>query len=500
MAAPDAPLSMGDYFAILRRRRVYLITITPAAILLFAFIAFALTPYYRSSATILFEPASVSESLAKTLSSYADQQFELVQRRLLTVQNLEPLIKEIDPYPDSPEMSVTEKASQIIADTSIERVDPVTLKLLNQSNAFSIYYLNSDPELAAAVVQKLAELFLDYNRQSRSERATEAYQFLLSQSDEVAQQIGEVDTRIAQFKLRHPDALPETQIRNLGAAERAATSLFDIEAQIRRAEERRGLLEVQLSKLNPTLGSTTGSPQAELAILQGQLAEARVRYTADHPDVKRLQRQIEALSTIVAQDPGSGRVVANNPDYIAVESQLDSAKREISALQANAAQERQRLYQLEAGAAAAPNVERDFATLSRDRAALQAQFDDLQKRLREANISQHLESEQRGDRFSQIRRPSVAELPFSPNRIGIILLGFVVGAGLAIGLVALAESSDPTVRSTRDLREITDIAVIATVPTMLGDKDRRKQRVWRVSYAGALMVGTAIVLITALYR
>ena len=498
MISPDTPSTLGDYMGILRRRRIYLFTIMPAAILVSAFIAFVLTPYYRSSATILFEPASVSESLAKTLSSYADQQFEIVQRRLLTVQNLEPLVKEIDPYPDSPEMSASDKAQQIIADTSIERVDPVTLEMLSQSNAFSIHYLNSNPELAAAVAQKLAELFLDYNRLSRSERATAAYQFLLTQTEHVAQQIGEVDTRIAQFKLRHPDALPETQIRNLGAAERASSNLFDIEAQIRRAEERQGLLEVQLTKLNPTLGSTTGNPQSELATLQGQLAEARVRYTPDHPDVKRLQRQIEALSVTAAQDPGGTRVVPNNPDYISVESQLESARREIAALRSNAAQERQRLYALESGAAAAPNVERDFSVLLRDRTALQAQFDDLQKRLREATISQNLETEQRGDRFTQIRTPSVADLPHSPNRIGIILLGLVLGVGLAIGLAALAESSDPSVRSTRDLREITNIAAIASVPTMLGDEDRRRQRVWRASYAGALALATGIVVITAL--
>ena len=112
MDTKDTPRTLGDYVAILRRRRIYLITIIPAAILLSTFIAFALTPYYRSTATILLEPAAVSESLAKTLSSYADQQFELIQRKVLTPENLEPLVRELDPYPDSPELSVREKASQ----------------------------------------------------------------------------------------------------------------------------------------------------------------------------------------------------------------------------------------------------------------------------------------------------------------------------------------------------------------------------------------------------
>ena len=409
MNSPDKPSTLGDYVAILRRRRIYLITIIPSAILLSTFIAFALTPYYRSTATILLEPTAVSESLAKTLSSYADQQFELIQRKVLTPENLEPLVRQLDPYPDSPELSVREKASQIIQDTTIERVDPVTLELLSQSSAFSIHYVNPDPQRAADIAQRLCDLFLEYNRRTRSERATAAYQFMLSQVHDVADKIGASDAKIALFKIRHPDALPESQVRNVGAVERASDSLFDIESQIRRAEERQGLLEVQLSKVSPTLGSTTGSPQSELATLQGQLAEARVRYTPNHPDIKRLQRQIEALSAQAALEPGAGKVVANNPDYIAVQGQLEAATREISALRADAARERQRLHELEAGVASAPRVESEYAVLMRERGALQAQFDDLQKRLREADISQNLESEQRGDRFSQIRTPTVAD-------------------------------------------------------------------------------------------
>ncbi len=241
------------------------------------------------------------------MSSYADQQFELVQRRVLTPENLVPVVKRLDPYPDQPDLSPKEKAQQIIDDTMIERVDPVTLEVLQQSSAFSIHYHNADPEIAAAIAQRLSNLFLSYNRRSRSERATAAYEFLLTQSSEVERRIGEVDKKIAQFKQRHPDALPDAQVRNQNSVERASQILFDIESQIRRAEERRGLLEVQLSRLNPTLGSTTGNTQTELATLQGQLADARVRYTPDHPDVKRLQRQIEALTAKAASDPSAGR-------------------------------------------------------------------------------------------------------------------------------------------------------------------------------------------------
>lgn len=499
MNTPDIPNTLGDYLGILRRRRIYLITIIPAALLLAAYLAFALPASYRSSATILLEPSSISKDVVQTtVTSYADQQIELVSRRVLTIENLEPVVAEIDPYPNSPELSDREKARQMIADTVVERVDPITLEVLQQSNAFSIHYHNPDPERAADLAQRIADLFLGYNRQTRSERAASAYDFLLAQSKDVEKRIGEVDERIAQFKARHGAALPEAQVRNQAAAERASRDLMGIEAQMRAAEERQALLNVQLSKINPMLGSTAGNLQTELATLQGQLADARVRYTPDHPDVKRLERQIEALSARAATDPSAAQAVPTNPEYRAIKSQIDATQREIAALQSSAARARSQIYQFESGMSAAPGVEQEYAEMTRNRDVLQVQFADIQAKLREADIARNLETEQKGERFSQIRSPGVASTPYSPNRIGIVLLGIVLGGGLAVGLAAFAESSDPSVRSSKDLRELTKLPAIASVPVMLNADDRRRQRLWWGSYAVVLILATAFVATTAL--
>jgi polysaccharide chain length determinant protein (PEP-CTERM system associated) len=496
MSTIDASSTLGDYVAILRRRRLLLLTILPIALLLSVFIAFALPATYRSSATILLEESSIPKELVRTsVTQYADQQIELVQRRVLTIENIEPIVQEIDPYPEKSELSVREKAAQVIRDTSVERVDPITLEVLLASNAFSVHYQNSDPQRAATFAQRLADLFLSYNRKTRSERAEETYKFLQEQSKSLEQQITLSEQRISEFKARHGDALPESQYRNQAAVERAARDLQDIETRVRAAEEREGLLKVQLSKLNPSLSTTAGNWRTDLAVLQGQLADARMKYTPDHPDVKRLQRQIEALSAQVDSQPG-GSVAPDNPEYLSVQGQLQSAQREIAALRSEAGRLRGQIYTYESGMAAAPGVERDYAELTRARDVLRTQFLDVQGKLREADVSRSVESEQIGDRFSQIRAPQVATRPFSPNRIGIILLGFVLGGALAAGLAALAESSDPSVRSRRDLREISDMPVISAVPVLTNTGERRKERRWWISYATALLVATALVALT----
>jgi polysaccharide chain length determinant protein (PEP-CTERM system associated) len=490
----DTSRTLADYLGILRRRRIYILTVLPAALLLAVWIAYVLTPNYRASATILLEPSSIPAELVQTtVADYADQQIELVQRQLMQPEQLEALVREQNPYPDMPELTPRELAQQVASDTTIERVDPITLAVLKASNAFSIHYHNPDPERAAAIAQRIADLFLAHNRQSRSDRASENYEFMLAQAKDVEKSIADAEQRIAQFKNLHGDALPDTQVRNVASIERLDRDLQSVESQIRTAEERHAMLSVQLSRLSPTLVGTAGNWRTELATLQAELAEARVRYTPDHPDVKRLQRQIEALAAQVATEPEAAATVPDNPDYLLVQSQLSAAKSELSALRATASRNRARIAGYESRLSVAPSVEREYSELTRVRDVLLAQYRDIQAKLREADVAQNLESGQMGSRFAQIRKPSIPATPYEPNRLGIILLGIILGGGLTAGLAALAEASDPAVLGTRSLREITSYPVLASIPVMVNEADRRRQRSWWASYASVLTVAVLLV-------
>lgn len=498
-ALSDNRLSLSDYIDILRRRRIYLLTVLPATVFVAACLAFLLPPSYRSSATILIEESSIPTDMVQTtVADFADQQIELVQRRVMEPGRLQKLVEAYDPYPDEPELSVADKAQRVLADTSIERVDPVTFEIRVASNAFTLHYDNPDPQRAAQVAQRISDLFLGYNREMRSEQALQTYNFLLQQSNEVEKKIEEIERRIATFKSRYSDSLPEIQTRNLALVERVDRDVQSVEGQIRIAEEKESLLRIQLSRMNPTLGSTAGNWRTELATLQAQLAEARIKYTPDHPDVKRLQRQIDALAAKASQEGDTGpAVVPDNPDYLAVQSQLQSVERELSALRATAARGRSQIAQYESRLSSAPVVERDYAELTRTRDGLLAQHADLQGKLASANVARNLETEQMGTRYTQIRAPRVPTSPYSPNRVGLILLGIVLGAALGAGLAALAESLDTTVRGARDMRELTTVPVLGAIPVVYNSRDYRKFRMKRAAYAGVLMIACAFVGIVA---
>ncbi len=493
------PYTLGDYFDVVRRRWIYLATLLPAAILIAVFLAFALPPMYRASGTILLEQALVPQDFVRTtVTTYADQQIELVRRRVMTIENLTALVEEFDPYPDDHELSDRAKARLVSQNTRIEKVDPITLVPLAQSSAFSIHYYNPNAEIVADTANRLVELFLAYNRATRTERASETYRFLQAQSREVEQRVELLEQRLADFKTEYGDAIPEAQARNLGALDRTVRDLDALQTQMRVVEERKALLELQLAVVSPNLFGDVGGWQVELAQLRAELAEAQKRYTEDHPDVRRLRRSIAALSERAAVTPESQRQAPDNPEYLRLVSQLETVEGELGALRASANRAREQIETYERRLVMAPDVERDYRQLIREHDIVQNQFRDIQNKLGEAALAQTLETEDQGEQFTLIRAPSQPTTPDSPNRVGIILLGFVLGAALSAGVIAFQESVDPSIRGARDLSEITDIKPIGAVPFMLNRADhRRRQLAWSTAVAVVAIAVTLVGLTVA---
>jgi succinoglycan biosynthesis transport protein ExoP len=493
---------VSSYFGILRRRWRTLAVVVPPVVLAAAVLAFALPAIYASTATILLEASSIDPSLIKTtVVSYADQQIELVRRDVMSGGRLERIVGEIDPYPERPDLSARDKAVMISNDTTIQKVDPVTLEPLVISSAFSLKYRNRSPTVASEVTQRLADLFLTANREARTAQADDAYNFLLGRAKALEDQIRSVEQRVAEFKGRYGNALPEATGRNESALDRAERELDAVRTEIRLVEQQESLLKLQLGQMSPTLITSKGSDLfTQLGTLRAQLAEAQQKYTPDHPDVKRLTRAIEALAA-QAKLGNTPNVRPDNPDYMRVSAELDAVQKNLAALRSKSWRAESQIGQYEQRLTQTPRVERDYVQLTRDREILQQQFESTQTKLREAEMTRSLESQAKGERYTLIRRPYAAGSPESPNRLGIILLGMVLGLGLAVGLAAFKEATDPTVRHMEDVAAIAGLPVLAAVPTLLTAERRHRQRViWSSLAGGYVAVAALVTVVVVLFR
>lgn len=485
--------TLGQYTGLLRRRWRYVAVISPLVVLIALGFAFLLPAVYSSSATILLEQSSIDSSLVKTtVVSYADQRIELVRRDVMTPAKLEQIVRQNDPYPERTDLSMRDKAILLSEDTSITKVDPVTLQPMAVSSAFSIKYSNRSPRVAATVAQELADMFLTANRETRTAQAADTYRFMLAKSNELEGQIRQVDQRLAEFKSRYGNALPEAMQRNETGLDRSQRELDEARAQIRLVEQQESLLKLQLNQISPTLITAKGGDIfTQLGLLRAQLAEAQQKYTPDHPDVKRLTRAIDALAA-QAKLGNPDNVRPDNPDYLRVSAELTGVRNTLAALRANVTRSQVQIDEYQRWISQTPQIEQGYVQLTREREVLQQQFEQAQSKLRDADLSRSLESEAKGERYTQIRQPGISSQPDSPNRIGIVMLGLLLGFGLGSGVAIVKESSDPTVRSSVDIADITDIPILAAIPNLRAVGARRREYLVWGMVAGAYTLAAAI--------
>ena len=500
MSTAGASRSLGDYAGLFRRRWRYPASIIPAGVLVAVFIAYVLPITYLGSATILEEGSSLPVTMVPTTvtgpkNDHVDaaQQLELTRQRVMTEASLVELVKRVDPYPDQPGLSFVAKAKRLSADSSVERVNPVTLEPTQYTDAFSIYYASSNPKLAAAVAGGLAGLFLDYSRRDRAERAAEALRFLQSQAHELEASMQAMERRLAQFKGRYRDALPDAQNRNLTGSDRAQRDIETYERELPAAEQKVSQLELQLKDTSPSLTAAVGDWRLEIAKMRAELALDEQKYTPEHPDIKRLRRAIADLAAQGAASTTTASPHPDNPDYLQIQSQLAGARDELAALRAMGARARSDLQRFEQNLTTSPNVEREYTQLTREYNDAQSRYTDVQAKIKSAALAQTLEGESLGQRYTVIRTPTVPTKPASPNRLGIILIGVLLSGALAFALAVIIDSSDPTVRGADDLQSILKVAPMAAVPAILNRSDIRVRRLgWAAVLGVYVAAGIAV--------
>jgi uncharacterized protein involved in exopolysaccharide biosynthesis len=444
---------------------------------------------------------------------------------------------------------------------SADVIDPRSGRPTQATIAFSVSYKSRSPELALKVANDLTSLYLNENLTSRTRMAQQTSTFFTEEAARQQAKIVELDKKLSEFKEKNKDRLPELNQVNQQISERTDLDLRDAESRVAQLDAQKILLEAQLAQISPTSQIMSDSGQrilstedrlkakrSELASYRAryapghpdilnaerevaglekqvtsddntsdrlrrlgdakqQLADAREKYSPDHPDVMRLTRIVAGLEKEVAEAPSSnavsqGKNHADNPAYVQVKGQLDAltGERESAVKRRDTLREKRDDY--ERRLAQEPIVERGYRELARDLDAAQLKYQEIRSKQTEVQVSQNLESEQKGERFTMIEPPLPPEKPISPNRILILVMGFILSMGSAMGAAALRESSDSSVRGVKDLRALLSVAPLAAIPLITTEAERRRhQRLVRYSWQGTVVaMVTLVVLVHFLVR
>jgi uncharacterized protein involved in exopolysaccharide biosynthesis len=558
--------TLADYLDLIRRRRGVTGWTFFVAVVATVATAVLWPPTWRSTGVILIEQQEIPTELVRApVTSYADQRVQVISQHVMTTGNLLSIIDKFGLYTrlrqDRPREVVLQRMRNDIAIRMISAdvVDPRQGRSTKATIAFSVSYDGDTPEQAANVANEITSLYLRENLETRQKLAAQSANFLQDESDRIRERVTALGQEIATFKSAHGEALPEYAQMNLQLVERVNEEMRDVDTRALALDQQILFLDSQLAQIAPDAqmysdggqrvlsagdrlkmlrtqfaaakavygpthpdvvrlqqqivglegaGRTADSRadlRRQLADAQTQLAAARERYSPSHPDVQRLERIVAATQNELGASTEASADAAPSPDnpvYIQLQTQRESAANERQALLARKAVLNSRNRELERRLAQTPGIEKDYSSLLRDLQVEQAKYAELRQKQMEAQLASNLESESKGERFSLIEPPSEPQKPARPDRPLIFLLGLLMAAAAAFGAMLTVESLDTRVRGRGDVLALLQVPPLAIVPWVQTEAELRvRRRTLRIAAAGAAgcLVVTAL-LVHTFYR
>jgi uncharacterized protein involved in exopolysaccharide biosynthesis len=153
----------------------------------------------------------------------------------------------------------------------------------------------------------------------------------------------------------------------------------------------------------------------------------------------------------------------DNPAYMNLRAQIIAAQTEMDALYMDRRKIQKKLESYQQKIEILPMVEEEYSMLTLDYENAKHKYNEILNKLLTAKISEEMDTSQRGERFT-IMEPALLPIePYKPESIKIILLGFVVGTGIGLGLVALFEGMDHSVRTAEEVENLINTPVLASI-------------------------------------
>jgi len=476
-----------DYLEIIKRRRLNLILPFIVIIIASIILALALPPIYKSTSTILIEQQDIPQDFVMSaVTTYAEQQVQIINQRIMSAPRLLEIINKFDLYKKFRNKWTTEEIISKMRDDinlepiSVETVDRRTGRPTVATIAFTLSYeAKETPAKVQQITTVLSSLFLEENVQVRKRQATELSKFLEDEMIKVKEDLSMIDSTISQYKESHMNELPELLEVNIQNLNNIEMNIERYNEQLAHLKEREGVLQAQLAGIPPDFEEANRKRLDELKV---HLVYLQNKFSDEYPDVIKTKSEITKLEEQFTGPSHSSNPAGNlpdNPAYITLSAQLASVKSEIDSLKAQIRDLESRRDKYSRRIEATPHVEEAYNALLMERNNTQAKYDDLMRKLMEARVSQGLEKEQKGERFTLIEPASFPEKPYKPNRMAIILIGLILGLGASIGSASFFEYSDDSIRSAERLSILTGFPVLASIPIIITDEDMSLQKTRR---------------------
>lgn len=439
-------MSADQLFRALWRRKLLAGAILLGGLVVGAVIIFALPNTYEATSVVRVEAQRPGETMVeRTVSELLEQRILTVRQELLATPVLQQAIEEFDLYPDVVEKDGMQGAVAHMRQQLAVRVEG--------EHAFELSFRDRDPEVAQKVANRLPEIYAAAAVAVRREQAQRAASLFASEVKTLQERLAEWEKRIASFKVQHMGELPEQLETNMRGLERVADQLRTKSEELRVAEGRRS----ELARAQLSGDSEAGRLKAAEDSLTQALVTARTQWTADHPEVTRLETELSAMKR--RRERAESLMVAERQERALAARTVQDVRRDIEALRTQAETYQKRLDNT-------PQWAQALAVLERDYEITRTKYQSVVSRQVEAQIALELEARGAEDMFRMVSPAIVPTTPVSPDRPTAMLVTLLLSVALAVLTVVVLELRDESIRDQSELRGRLSLPILAVVPQL----------------------------------
>jgi uncharacterized protein involved in exopolysaccharide biosynthesis len=430
---------------------------------------------YIASAKVLIKPSRtfLNVSPAGPASALSvTPTMELINNEIQIIKSPElaqRLAAEI-PFPSEPNPQGRSEA-QIALDARRLR-GILTASPVKETNLIEITARNREPEWAARVVNRAAELYLEQHLKVHKTPGIE--EFYDEQEKKLRAELIQAEEALQSFQAKENiiDA-PQQVLAALGALSAFEKDLKETDSSIGETTQRIAVLEDQLKQQKATISSNTNiAPNPVYLQMQTRLTQLQLekdsllqRYMPGDRLVQDKQAEIDQLKKQLAsvkQTTVGSEDISINEVHRRIQNELLSARVQLRALneKKSALSKQVESYSLTAAERKRKGFEYD--RLLREVNTKKENLDLYKKKAEEARISDAMD--QRKFSNAYVLERANPPLPRAGRSAGLLLIITVIAAtGAAVGAAFILEYLNKTVRNETDIEDQIGLPVLATI-------------------------------------
>ena len=350
----------------------------------------------------------------------------------------------------------------------------LTITPVRKANIITISYSSGSPDIAAAVLKKLGDLYLE--KHLKLNHPVGASGFFTEKASEYESQLKQAEQDLTNFQQKNNlVVLGQQKDLTLVKTADAKAKMLDAETALNEATDRVTRVQEQLASIPKRIVTTSkqlpNQYSAErlntmLVELQNKRTQLLTKFRPEDRLVREVDEQIritrEAL-TKAEQKTAFEEATDLNPLRQNLETELSRARLDQVAARARRDTLQRQLQQYEASLKTLEGNTATHDDLQRQKREAEENYQLYAKKREEARIADELDR-QKITNVSIAEAATVPQIPSSPNRSLNLIIGLVLAGFLSVGSVFSAEMFSDAVHTPRQLEALTGAPVLATVP------------------------------------